>query len=138
MKSELQQKLYDKYPSLFVNKDKTVQQSCMAFGIECSSGWYNLIDSVCSLIDSYQQNLARENKEFSPVTFDQVKSKWGGLRLYFSGGDDYIKGVVSMAEEMSYKTCEICGDVGSPNKSGWIATLCEKHKENNERQNDYN
>lgn len=133
MKPELQQKLYDKYPSLFVNKDKTVQQSCMAFGIECSSGWYNLIDSVCSLIDSYQQNLARENKEFSPVTFDQVKSKWGGLRLYFSGGDDYIEGVVAMAEEMSYKTCEICGDVGSPNKSGWIATLCEKHKENNER-----
>lgn len=133
MKTELQQKLYDKYPSLFVNKDKTVQQSCMAFGIECDSGWYNIIDSVCSLIDSYQQNLARENKEFSSVTFNQVKSKWGGLRLYFSGGDDYIKGIVSMAEEMSYKTCEICGDVGSPNKSGWIATLCKKHKENNER-----
>ena len=91
-----------------------------------------IIDSVCSLIDSYQQNLAKENKEFSPVTFDQLKSKWGGLRIYFSGGDDYIDGIVAMAEEMSYKTCEICGNKGYPNKFGWITTLCHKHRNNNE------
>ena len=132
MKPELQQELYNKYPSLFQNKDKSIQESCMGWGIECGSGWHNIIACVCSLIDSYEQNLARENKEFTPVAFDQVKSKWGGLRLYFSGGDDYIKGIVAMAEEMSYKTCEICGDIGSPNKSGWIATLCGKHKQNNE------
>ena len=132
MKQELQQQLYDKYPSLFVNKDKSIQESCMGFGIECGYGWYNIIDSVCSLIDSYQQNLARENKEFSPVTFDQIKSKWGGLRLYFSGGDDYVNGIVAMAEEMSYKTCEICGNKGYPNKSGWINTLCDKHRNTNE------
>lgn len=33
MKNELEQKLYDKYPDLFSNKDKDVRSSCMAFGV---------------------------------------------------------------------------------------------------------
>ena len=32
MKEELQDKLYKKYPSLFANKDKSIQESCMAWG----------------------------------------------------------------------------------------------------------
>lgn len=58
----------------------------------------------------------------------QVKEKFGGLRFYYSGGDDYIRGVVSMAEEMSYRTCEECGAPGTTDKGGWIRTLCEEHK----------
>ena len=62
---------------------------------------------------------------YFPVKFDQIKEKYGGLRMYFSGGDDYINGLVSMAEAMSYKICEVCGNKGECNKSGWFTTLCE-------------
>ena len=63
--------------------------------------------------------------DYVPVKFDQIKSKFGGLRIYYSGGDNYVKGVVGMAEEYSYKVCEVCGNSGKPNKSGWITTLCD-------------
>lgn len=61
------------------------------------------------------------------VVATQVKEKFGGLRFYFSGGDDYIEGLVQMAELMSERTCEICGDKGKHYSGGWIKTLCNKH-----------
>ena len=54
----------------------------------------------------------------------QVKEKFGGLRFYYSGGDEYIDGLVAMAEAMSCVTCERCGEVGKQNQKGWIETLC--------------
>jgi hypothetical protein len=119
----------------------------MAWGIECNNGWYELISSVCWRISQHETNiegrkkyLASQNQdiqkdfgitikgdepEYYPVKFDQVKEKYGGLRIYYSGGDDYVRGVVSMAEEYSYKVCEVCGNTGRPNKGGWISTLCD-------------
>jgi hypothetical protein len=73
-------------------------------------------------------NIEGDEPEYFPVKFDQVKEKYGGLRVYFSGGDDYVEGLVSMAEAISYKICEICGNKGEPNKNGWISTLCETHR----------
>lgn len=131
--------LYEKYPVLFENKDKSPMASCMAFGIECNLGWYELLASVCWRIFQHERNISdririrlKNNKEndqsdldYIPVKFDQIKEKFGGLRIYYSGGDDYVDGVIDMAEEMSYKICEICGNAGKPNKGGWITTLCD-------------
>jgi hypothetical protein len=58
---------------------------------------------------------------------DQVKEKFGTLRFYYTGGDDYISGMVRMAESMSGVTCEECGAPGEQNDGGWIRTLCEEH-----------
>lgn len=63
------------------------------------------------------------------VTVDQVKEKFGTLRFYYSGGDDYISGLVSMAESMSGVTCEECGAPGKRVGGGWITTLCKTHAE---------
>jgi len=65
---------------------------------------------------------------------DQIKEKFGGLRFYYSGGDDYIDGMVSMAESMSYTICESCGtteNVG--NTKGWIYTCCKSCYDKNDR-----
>lgn len=62
------------------------------------------------------------------VVAEQVKEKFGGLRFYYRGGDRYIEGLVTMAESMSYATCEECGNPGKPNKIGWIRTLCTTHR----------
>ena len=138
MDQELQNQLFEKYPNLFINKDKTPMQSPMCFGIEVGDGWYELLASVCWRISQHERNIEdnkrvfkdrpekiKEELEYFPVKFDQVKEKYGGLRLYFSGGDSYVEGVIGMAEEYSYKVCEVCGNKGKPNKEGWITTLCE-------------
>lgn len=131
--------LYEKYPDLFINRHKSPMQSCMSFGIECNLGWYELLSSVCWRIYQHEKNIAdrvrirtkndkpndQSDLDYFPVKFDQIKEKFGGLVIYFSGGDDYVEGIVGMAEEYSYKVCEVCGNSGKPNKNGWITTLCD-------------
>ena len=142
MDIELQNKLYEKYPQFFVNKDKTPMESPMCFGIEVGNGWYQILSNVCWMIRQHEDNKRWRKKyleendpeklaaepEYFPVKFDQVKEKYGGLRLYFSGGDDYVEGLVSMAEAISYYVCEICGNKGEANKGGWISVRCEAHR----------
>lgn len=136
MKEELQQKLYDEYPNLFSNKDKSIRESCMAWGCDCGDGWYDILSSLCFMIKQHEDNNiwqteykqktdATYTSDYYPVKFDQIKEKFGGLRIYYTGGDSYIEGLVSMAESFSYQICELCGERGKPNKGGWISTLCE-------------
>lgn len=139
MDQELQDQLFNKYPNLFSNKDKGIKASCMAWGIECGNGWFDILSPLCFMIKQHEDNIRwnieylekndpeklKEKQEYFPVKFDQVKEKFGGLRVYFTGGDDYVEGLVSMAESFSYKICEVCGDRGSPNEGGWITTLCD-------------
>ena len=58
------------------------------------------------------------------VTLDQVKEKFGTLRFYYTGGDDYISGMVSLAESLTGVTCESCGNVGERRGGGWVHTYC--------------
>jgi hypothetical protein len=144
MDQTLENKLFEKYPNLFSNRTKTPMESCMSWGCEVGNGWYDILSSLCWMITQHERNKEDNKKylekndpeklatlpEYFPVKFDQVKEKYGGLRVYFSGGDEYIEGLVSMAESFSYQICEECGEKGKPNKGGWISTLCEncRHK----------
>jgi hypothetical protein len=76
------------------------------------------------------KNPLRDVPDLIPqVTLDQVKEKFGTLRFYYSGGDDYIGGLCSMAESMSEVTCEECGNPGKTVGGGWLTTLCKEHAE---------
>ncbi len=76
------------------------------------------------------KNPLRDVPDLIPqVTLDQVKEKFGTLRFYYSGGDDYISGLASMAESMSAVTCEECGNPGKTVGGGWLTTLCKEHAE---------
>lgn len=66
--------------------------------------------------------------ECPQVIVEQVKEKFGSLRFYYQGGDEYINGLASMAESMSGITCEECGAPGESGGEGWISTLCETHR----------
>ena len=110
-------------------------ETTMCWGFECGNGWYHIIRVLCSNIQHHidwrnQKNELNPNQPIVPqVTVDQVKEKFGTLRFYYTGGDDYIDGLVSMAESMSGITCEQCGNPGSTLGRGWLTTLCEKHAE---------
>jgi hypothetical protein len=70
------------------------------------------------------------------VTFEQVKEKFGTLRVYTNGSDEYVHGLITMAEVWSARTCEACGsnhDVKSKS-TGWIALRCQECRDD-ETQN---
>ena len=73
-------------------------------------------------------------ESIAQVTLDQVKEKFGTLRFYYSGGDDYISGLVSMAESMTGVTCEECGNPGTSRGGGWIHVYCEPCEELREKR----
>ena len=121
MKKELQDQLFNKYPKLFAQKDLPYTQTCMCWGLDVGDGWYDIIDTACSVI----QNHLDQNKEKKQVEFAQVKEKFGGLRMYADYSDDYVDGVISIAQSLSFKTCETCGAPGKQTETGWIFTLCD-------------
>ncbi len=157
MNTGLDKYLCDKYPLIFANRNLGPDHSPMHWGITCGDGWYNLLDTMLHRIQSHIDNHAQRNKwneewnakvnnssiewnlvvprQLRPVSdpieqvvATQVKEKFGGLRFYYLGGDSYIRGVIDMAENMSYSICDVCGAVGTPNKDGWIKVRCPDHK----------
>ena len=135
MKQEYDTYLCTTFPKMFVNRYKPMTETTMCWGFECGNGWYHIIRVLCSNIQHHidwrnRKNELNPNQSIVPqVTVDQVKEKFGTLRFYYTGGDDYIDGLVSMAESMSGITCEQCGNPGSTLGRGWLTTLCEKHAE---------
>jgi hypothetical protein len=161
----------------------------MCWGFDHGDGWFNIIDALCSNIQSHidwqnenRQRIIKRNqiaeagksgnvelfadmmaeeygskglneafirqrsedlirdplvevpREVEQVVVDQVKEKFGTLRFYYHGGDDYIRGLVSMAESMSGVTCEGCGNLGERRRGGWIHTYCESCEEKRETE----
>ena len=115
MSPENTELLYSRYADIFKQKDLPITESCMGWGFECGDGWFNIIDNLCHAI------YTRKND----VQVAQVKQKYGSLRFYIDGGDDYVEGLIRMAELMSAVTCEECGDTGKQNSKGWITAKCE-------------
>jgi hypothetical protein len=120
MTNDLQETLFNKYPKLFREKDLPPSQTCMCWGFECGDGWFNILDVLCEKINKHCE------KNDIDVTVAQVKEKFGGLRFYYNGGDYTVDDLVSFAESLSERTCEICGSPGKMGQTnGWYRTTCE-------------
>lgn len=50
MNKDLQNKLYETFPEIFAQKDMSPQQTAMCWGISCGDGWYNIIETLCEMI----------------------------------------------------------------------------------------
>jgi hypothetical protein len=125
MKSELEHALVTAYPELFAATELPPTESLMCFGCECGDGWYGLIKAASELISLHMKRVQQENPN-AKFVWAQIKEKFGGLRLYYDGySDDYIRGVLSMAYELAFITCEVCGSPGEQRSGGWIVTQCD-------------
>ena len=124
-------------------------------------GWFDIIDLLCTNIQHHIDNAVTQrqyaiewNKNVNDSDFEwtrfgereeckvpelveqvvatQIKEKFGTLRFYYNGGDDYIRGLEAMAASMTSRICEQCGSPGtsrSTKKQRWVLVLCDKHAE---------
>ncbi len=125
MDKELQQRLYDRFPALYRQKDLPMSQTCMCWGMECDDGWFDLI---------WMLSLALEDEaKTSGATIEamQVKEKFGGLRFYTGPCTERGYTLIGLAEGMSVRTCEVCGKHGRTCVRGgsWLKTVCKAHAE---------
>ena len=79
----------------------------LADGIQCDDGWLDLLDALFDEITRHCMSVG-----IPLPRARQVKEKTGSLRCYLSSKDDFIAGLVQMAEEISGKTCEVCAEAG--------------------------
>jgi len=166
-------KLVEKYPELLANSAKPPTESLMCFGCECGDGWHKILDHLFGYFTSLMnrtllvnytkeyQDLHRGKKDyyqnyqsyrFSPpkIVLDQVKEKWGLIRIYhhteFDGVPDDVWNVLNLeefykkmkeyedildwaiafAEYQSSVTCEITGKDGKLYTHGWYRVLCDE------------
>lgn len=75
-------------------------------------------------------------REVPDFVASQIKEKFGTLRFYYQGGDEFIDGVISSAESASCNTCEVCGNIGKLREGGWMKTLCDKHAQEQNRMDE--
>jgi len=112
MNPNLQNKLFERFPKIFVEKDMTPQESCMHWGITCGDGWFDLLNNMCSEI----QELCDKNKV--QVVAKQVKEKFAVLTFYYEivgdGVDrETVYEIIKKYREKSVQTCEETGGVGT-------------------------
>lgn len=122
MRNDLDTLLCERYPNIFANRHKPVQDSTMGRGFECGDGWFSLINTLCERLQFWTDH----NNAPQAVAL-QVKEKFGSLRFYARGVDAEQAGMISMAQAMSEKICEICGNPGSLRTDGWHRTRCNQH-----------
>ena len=114
MNIELQEKIKAKYPMIFDQN----------FYFECDDGWYNILDLVCYKVQSYIEDHA---PKVDQIKATQVKEKFGGLRFYYNGGDEFVDKLIREAEAESVRTCETCGEPGGiKTRNRWMVCRCSK------------
>jgi hypothetical protein len=114
----------------FLKPDPSLQSNLMAFGFECGSGWYPIIEEVFDKLEKLIEEMPKEERKHFQKDFEilQVKEKLGGLRIYVNIYTDEIIEIIREAGEKALKTCEICGKPGKIREiNHWYFTNCDEH-----------
>jgi hypothetical protein len=134
---DLTEKIYRKYPEfLYYSEGRPDGWCCNEYVDEeggywyamvscgCGEGWHDLILNALAEI----HRLCKEH-ELDYPKIDQIKEKFGGLRLYLSYHEERINSIVKRAEEKSFTICEVTGKPGKLRQTGWWKTLCDEEAE---------
>lgn len=138
-----QEEIFARFPILFSQKDLSIQESCMAWGLSHGEGWNPIVVELCEKINAYLTEKEEEGYTIVPVgedvpegvekyiyqvEFAQVKSKWYRLRVYIIGGDETIHRYIAEAETKSAEICEGCSKKFTNTEErviGWTHSYCE-------------
>ena len=89
--------------------------------------WFDIGDGWLSIVDEALTTIKQKMTEGMPkVEINQIKEKFGGLRIYFDGGNDETGEIIEKAVKKANNTCDTCGTTENVGyTTGWIATICE-------------
>ena len=116
-----------KYPELLKGVD-------LAIG----DGWVKTLDYAFGSMNRWA-TYGEDGKKVTNLDFvviQQIKEKFGGLRLYVSFKEGAtqnciaaVRGAANMAEYICEHLCEVCGNEGKLRGGGWVRTLCDEHSD---------
>jgi hypothetical protein len=106
-------KEYPFTPGNFYAKGYTREGALRSVG----AGWAGLVNEAFDKLEASE----------SFIVVDQVKEKYGGLRIYTSPYDVDFDKIIEDIERRSFEICEECGEAGKLRGGGWYRTLCEAH-----------
>lgn len=110
----LEEGLRSRYPEIL---------GSLADGIQCDDGWLVLLEALFDEITRHCMSVG-----IPLPRARQVKEKTGSLRCYLSSKDDFIAGLVQMAEEISGRICEVCGEAGLMDvQDNTVQVRCLRH-----------
>jgi hypothetical protein len=116
MNKTLDDQICNKYPKMFRDRNKPMNETAMCWGFQCGEGWFDIIDSLCeALTHTYTTSIKVDEEDgkrlgiepsvydgktnyyceiIQPqVVVDTVKEKFGTLRFYYH---------TEIEEKMSY------------------------------------
>ncbi len=115
--------LIEKYPFLAVEDPYEPDNWVSCWLDDLEPGWRAAFGE--RLCEDLVKALKEDNCE-DEFKFEQIKEKYGSLRLYASGYGEHTKHVLAKYEELSKYICGHCGKVARYVTSGWIYPLCEE------------
>jgi hypothetical protein len=90
MKQELDKLLCEKYPKMMVNRNKSMQETCMCWGFDCGDGWFNILNQLMGNIQHHidwkdkQREYARKYNEMA------TQAKAGNFDLFEESMKDTV------------------------------------------------
>lgn len=134
MHENLEEFLLKEHQMLFQAKE---ENNYPFAGFECGDGWFPLIDELLlEIADHIDRKLewSNQHEHLRDFRIEQVKEKFGSLRVYTTASTPEIKAYLDMASRMSSRICEFCGSPGIIRKEAWLSCKCEEcflHSETN-------
>jgi hypothetical protein len=114
--------ILEKYPKIFKDKDLTIKESCMPWGLCVPDDWLPIIDELCDTMQNCGWTSWSSSHEGAiksgQVVAEQVKSKFNDLRFYYRLEFDrdyrvpdnivrenykYVDGMIAYAETQIYR-----------------------------------
>jgi hypothetical protein len=141
MRRDLEKYLVKKFPLCFGDYGKSMQETCMCWGLSCNRGWYKIIKEACEKLEPLIQKWIEEHKNEKDYNedwiprFSQVKEKYGTLSIYWASATDEMYAISDEAERLSAETCETCGKEGKLRGGGWLYTSCYKCAKDEDKDN---
>ena len=127
---EENKKLIERYPFLrpqkvFFNELEDDYDYTTTFLDGMPQGWKKSF--AIQMCEELREELIKHNY-LDEYRLIQVKEKFGGLRWYDCGFpiESKIDEIINKYEELSEKTCIVCGERATKLTKGWICPFCDK------------
>ena len=116
----IEEALAEKYPH--INTSDHIWNELINTSIQYGSGLNDLLIELMMKVEEIYKKNGVGTSEFK---IEQIKEKYGQLRIYVSSSIDEVHHRISEYEVKANKICDECGAIGSLHvKDGWFQVLC--------------